>query len=71
MRYRETAFSYAEKVMKKNPSFIEAYYNAALAAKAAGKTELARKYLERTEGMETTFLSNVSHEDINKLLGEL
>jgi len=68
---RETAFSYAEKVMKKNPSFIEAYYNAALAAKAAGKAELAREYLERTEGMETTFLSNVSHEDINKLLGEL
>lgn len=67
----ETAFFYAEKIMEKNPSFIEAYYNAALAAKAVGKNELAKEYLEKTEGMQTTFLSNVSHEDVNKLLGEL
>lgn len=68
---KEKAFSYAEKIMEKNPGFIEAYYNAALAAKAVGKTELAREYLEKTEGMQTTFLSNVSHEDVKKLLGEL
>lgn len=67
----EKAFSYAEKLMEKNPYFIEAYYNAAIAAKALGKTELAKEYLEKTKDLETTFLSNVSHEDVNKLLGEL
>ena len=67
----ETAFSFAEKLMAKNPAFIEAYYNAALAAKGVGKTDLAKEYLEKTENLKTTFLSNVSHEDIKKLSEEL
>ena len=67
----QKAFSYAEKLMEKNPAFIEGYYNAALAAKNIGKTELAIKYLEKTETIPTTFLSNVSHEQVDKLLEEL
>lgn len=67
----ETAFSYAEKVMEKNPAFIEAYYNAAVAAKAVGKIDLAKEYLEKTKDLQTSFLSSVTHEDAEKLLEEL
>ena len=67
----QKAFEFAEKLMEKKPTFVEAYYNAAIAAKGVGKYGVAREYLERTEGMETTFLSNVSHDDIKKLLEEL
>lgn len=67
----DKAFSYAEKIMEKEPKFIEAYYNAALAAKGMQKYDLAREYLKKTENIQTSFLSNISHDDVNKLLEEL
>ncbi|MBR2500415.1 MAG: hypothetical protein IKB60_04990 [Clostridia bacterium] len=63
----EKAYSYVEELMQKSPSFIEAYYDAAVCTKALGKTELFNEYVEKAKTIKTTFLSHVTHEDVAKL----
>ncbi len=67
----EKAFSYSEELMQKAPTFIEAYYDVAVSAKALGKKELAKEYLEKTKNIKTSFLSQISHEDVARLSEEL
>lgn len=67
----ETAYQYAGELLEKSPSFIEAYYNAALVEKELGKLEEAREHLEHALTIRTTFMSSVSHEEAKELLESL
>ncbi len=64
----ETAYGYACELMEKNPTFIEAYYNAAIAEIALGKNEEAKAHLKHALTVRTCFISSVHHEDVQKLL---
>lgn len=64
----ETAYHYACELMEKKPGFIEAYYNTAVAEKALGKLEEAKEHLTYALTIRTTFISSISHEDVQALL---
>jgi len=67
----EKAWQYAEELMAKKPTFAEAYYDAAVVAKNLGKTEEAKGYLEHALTIRISFMSGVSHEEIQSLLDSL
>lgn len=67
----EKAYEYVGEIMAKNPTFVEAYYNAAIVCKELGKTEEARDYLEKALTLRVSFISAISHEDVQNLLNTL
>ena len=67
----EKAYVYVQELLEKNPVFIEAYYNAAVVEKALGKIEDAKQHLEHALTIRTTFISTVSHEEVQRLLETL
>ena len=71
MNQPEKAYVYSEKLMALNPGFIEAYYDAAVVEKALGKNDEAKEHLEHALTIRSSFISAVTHEDVQKLLDEL
>ena len=67
----EEAYRYVGELMEKKPTFIEAYYDAAVVEIKLGKTDEAKEHLEHALTIRTTFISSVSHEDVQKLLDSL
>ncbi|MBE7037003.1 MAG: hypothetical protein E7403_06895 [Ruminococcaceae bacterium] len=67
----EEAYKYACELMEKKPTFIEAYYNAAVAEIGVGKTEEAKEHLEHALTVRTCFISAIHHEDVQKLLDSI
>ena len=67
----EEAEKYSAEMIEKEPTFIEAYYDAAVVDHARGNDERARERLNHALTIEPTFLSNVSHEKVRELLAEL
>lgn len=67
----EEAYRYVGELMEKKPTFIEAYYDAAVVEIKLGKTDEAKEHLEHALTIRTTFISSVSHEDAQKLLDSL
>ncbi len=64
----EEAYKYALELMEQKPTFIEAYYDTAFVENKLGKTEDARGHLEHALTIEPTFLSNISHDEVNALM---
>ncbi len=67
----ETAYQYVGELMAKEPAFIEAYYDSAMVEKALGKLDDAKAHLEHALTIRTTFMSTVTHEEVQKQLDEL
>jgi tetratricopeptide (TPR) repeat protein len=63
----ESALEYAQKLIDKNPQFVEAYYHGAQAAYALGDMETALEYLERTADCTRSAMTTVSEEEIAEL----
>lgn len=55
-------------LLKKNPTFIEPYYNYGVILKSKGENEKAKEYFEKALGYEEKFLSTVTHEMVKKEL---
>jgi tetratricopeptide (TPR) repeat protein len=60
-----------EKLMAKEPSFPEAYYNYALLLKAKGEYEKALEKAEKALNYKLSFLSTIQKDDIDILINEL
>ncbi len=71
MRDYDKATDIYEKLMEKEPSFPEAYYNYALLLKAKGENEKALQTVKKALNYKLTFLSTIQKEDIDKLINEL
>lgn len=67
----DEAYRYACELMEKKPTFIEAYYNAAVAEIGVGKIEEAKAHLEHALTVRTCFISAIHHEDVQKLLDSI
>ena len=67
----EKAEELAKELVEMSPSFVEAYYHSALVAKALGKTEEAKEFLEHIDDCIRTALTTVSEEEIEELRAEL
>lgn len=63
----ESAAEYSEKLIEKNPKFVEAYYHGAQAAYALGNKEKALEYLEMTEECSRSAMTTVSEKEIAEL----
>lgn len=67
----EKAAEYADELLKKQPTFVEGYYDIAKAYMETGKKEEAKDALNKALTIETSYLSNVSHEMVKELLAEI
>ncbi|MBQ4517662.1 MAG: hypothetical protein II997_03645 [Clostridia bacterium] len=67
----EKAYEYAVQLMEKKPTFIEAYYDAAVAEIGVGKTEEAKEHLQHALTVRTCFISAIHHEDVQALLDSI
>jgi tetratricopeptide (TPR) repeat protein len=63
----KAAKEYADELMEKNPSFVEAYYHSALIAEALGDTKRALEYLDKVDGCVRSAMTTVSEEQICEL----
>ena len=63
----EKAEELAEELIKMSPTFVEAHYHSALIAKALGKTEKAKAFLDNMDDCIRTALTTVTEEEIELL----
>jgi tetratricopeptide (TPR) repeat protein len=67
----DKAYNIYEDLMKKNPTFPEAYYNYGLVLKARNETEKALEMAKKALNYSTSFLSTIKKEYIDKLISDL
>ncbi|MBE7040855.1 MAG: tetratricopeptide repeat protein [Ruminococcaceae bacterium] len=67
----EAAYQYVCELMEKKPAFIEAYYNAAMVEKELGKFCDAKAHLEHALTIRPTFLTTVTHENLQDAIDSL
>ena len=60
-----------EKLMTKNPTYPEAYYNYGLTLEAKNKIDKALEVMEKALDFKFSFLSNVSREEVENKIQEL
>lgn len=63
----EKAEELASELIEMSPTFVEAHYHSALIAKAMGKTEKAKAFLDNMDDCIRTALTTVSEEEIEIL----
>lgn len=67
----EKSYEMYLQILKKEPTFIEPYYNFALVLIEKNEKEMAIKYLKKALEIEEKFLSDITHKQINELLNKL
>lgn len=67
----ENAYKYAEMLKEKAPSFVEGNYDVGVAYAKVGKIDEAKEALNKALSIESSFLSNVSHDKVREFLDTL
>lgn len=67
----EKAEELSKTLIEMSPNFVEAHYHSALVAKALGKDEDAKEFLEDMDSCIRTALTTVTEEEIENLKNEL
>lgn len=67
----EKSYEMYLQILKKEPTFIEPYYNFALVLIEKNEKDMAIKYLKKALEIEEKFLSDITHKQINELLNKL
>lgn len=66
----ESAKKYADELIEKNPTFVEAFYHGAQVEYALGNKEKALEYLERTGECNRSAMTTVSEDEICRLMNK-
>lgn len=64
----ESAKKYADELIEKNPTFVEAFYHGAQVEYALGNRQQALEYLEMTDDCNRSAMTTVSEDEIQQLI---
>lgn len=67
----EEAKEISQKLLEKEPQFLEAYYHSAILYKALGENDKAKTLLEKTSECKTSYMTTVSEKEVKNLKSSL